>query len=522
MKTRCVLWLILPLFILIPAHAQQWVQTYDIQTEEPTRISVNSDGSLIIATSVGKSAGGLQICALKASSTGSVQWAKGYDEPLSSSANGCRQLKSGNFLLWGSRTPKFDNSHANSTDAVLLELSPAGAIALQKTYGVGKWNYEYTFNHVDELAAGGYIACGEIEHLNKSTDWYNDESKGWIVRLDAAGAVLFQKAIAVKTSDPYKYLDMTDVRQTADGGYISVGWYYFGGTWTTTDVGILILKMNAAGDILWQKIYDAGDYGRAEAPFGKFLIEAWRIIPTSDGGYMLVGCDWVDEVPWAAKLDATGKVQWARKFAPKSYDDDLELRDASLAKDGGCMFAGVVYPESGSRLAWFAKMTSTGAAKVNRTYVLGGHYYNHFLGISELAAGGFALIGRSYNDYTSRELCSMTTNPSGATCPKVKPNKYKPLQQAFALYEKTATFVIGKGTAAATPGKFVISNLSAPQTSWCGGLLAAAPSAGEDAAADGQLEQMLRHRAPSAADRPAPSTFSCLRDFVRGHRSMSN
>jgi hypothetical protein len=518
MKVRSILLVILPLSILVPAQDQQWVKTYNIQTEEPTSVRVTSDGGMIIAASVSNSSSHTQICALNTDSSGSVLWAKGYDWPLSSKATGCTQLKSGNFLLWGDRTPKYDGSHSNNTDALILELASNGEIAIQKTYGVEKWNYEYTFNHVDELEGGGHIACGKIEHLNKSTDWYNDESKGWIVRLDGTGAIIFQKAIALRTSNTYKYLDIADIRKTPDGGYVSVGWYYSGGTWTVVDLGILIIKMNAKGDILWQKSYDGGYYGTTRTSSGKFLIEARRIIPTSDGGYMLVGSDWTDSCPWCAKLDAKGKVKWARQFTSKSSDDDVELRDATLSKDGGCMLAGVIYPKSGSRLGWFAKVRSTGGVKVVRSYVLSGAYYNHFLGVSELASGGFALVGRSYDNYYSRELWLMTTYPDGLTCSAVGPNKYKPVQKAFKLYEKSSLFVISKGTAAVTSGEFVASTLSAPEKSWCGNLIVTGANTQCGGLAYESMQGMLHDQQSHVLDRQAAAAISCLRVFLRNGR----
>ncbi len=463
MKVKAILVLAFSLIIFSRSWAQPWARTYSLRIEEPAAICATADGKYVYAASVSKALQGTQVLVFEANASGLGVWGSTFDASLSSKAVGCAPLKNGGILVWGERTPSYDRSYANSTDAVLLVLSKTGKIASQWQYGASAWNTEYTFGQVHELVGGGFIACGEISHLNKSTTWYCDLRKGWIVKLDAAGKIVFQKAIELTASDAYKYVSMTDIGPTADGGYLAVGWCYSTPEWSAANVGILLVKLSSTGNIVWTKAYDGGKYTNGNT----FLIESRRLFAASDGGCLLVGSDWVDSYPWCAKLDKDGVVAWARDFVAKSGDDDIELRDACSTKDGGCLLGGAVYPWSGDRLGWFIKLSAKGGLKVNRTYELGGRYYNHFLGMTERPAGGFALIGRSYDDYGSRELWAMTAQTNGLTCSPVKPSSFKSVMQTFKLYAKTGAFEFGAGGAVFGKGVFKAASVTATEHDWC-------------------------------------------------------
>lgn len=463
MIRKAVIILFFAAALLAQARAQSWVRTYPLKNEEPVAVCALVDGGYVYASSLSGSTG-TQVLVFKAKASGLGVWGKAFDAPLSSKAVGCRQLKNGNILVWGDRTPVFDDRKTNSSDGFLLTLSKSGQVVSQWEYGVADWNYEYLFAQAAELAGGGFIACGEIEHLNKSTQWYKDESKGWIVKLDAAGKVVWQKKVALTSSEAYKYVSMTDIREAVGGGYLCVGWYYISAGWSASEVGIIVLKLDAAGAVVWQKAFDAGNYSNGNT----FLIESASLFATKDGGCLLVGMDWVDDYPWVVKLNKSGTPTWGRMFVSKSDDSDVEFVAASETKDQGCLIGGGVYPDSGDRLGWFAKVSPSGVLQANRSYVLGGHYYNHYLGMAERRTGGYVLVGRSYDDYYSRELWAMTTKPDGLTCPSVKPNAFKAVMKTFKLYPKSAALRFGEGEAEFGRGVFTATSLTTKSKSWCG------------------------------------------------------
>ncbi|MBN2207363.1 MAG: hypothetical protein JW742_08155, partial [Candidatus Aminicenantes bacterium] len=193
---------------------------------------------------------------------------------------------------------------------------------------------------------------------------------------------------------------------------------------------------------------------------------AMGLFAAKDGGGLLVGMDWVEDYPWIVRLKKDGTQVWGRVFEAAGSPGEVEYGAASPTRDQGCLIGGCVYPHSGDRLGWFAKVGPTGALKVTRSYVLGGHYYNHFQGMAERLTGGFILVGRSYDSYYSREMWAMTTSTNGLTSPTVKPASFKAVMRTFKLFPYKAGFKVGAGGAAFGPGAFTVVDVSTESKEW--------------------------------------------------------
>jgi hypothetical protein len=120
------------------------------------------------------------------------------------------------------------------------------------------------------------------------------------------------------------YSSISQIRQTADGGYaVSGRWGNTTGNNGNGADGALLLKLDASGNLQWQKAYSGGVYcyfnGFSEscAPVGAF---AYSLHQTSDGGYVLAGdsrLELTDSVPiegWQAKVDAGGNLVWQHLY----------------------------------------------------------------------------------------------------------------------------------------------------------------------------------------------------------------
>ncbi|GAB4413867.1 MAG: hypothetical protein OHK0039_21210 [Bacteroidia bacterium] len=123
------------------------------------------------------------------------------------------------------------------------------------------------------------------------------------------------------------------VRQTPDGGYLLSGSYGQG----SQAAGICVIKTDAFFQVEWSKIYQSSD---------NHLDYGIDAIATPDGGYAVLGT--YDTEPWNApllakldyvllKLDATGAVQWARRYGGSRSDLPFEL---ALTADGGFLLSG--------------------------------------------------------------------------------------------------------------------------------------------------------------------------------------
>ena len=112
---------------------------------------------------------------------------------------------------------------AGDADAWVLKLDSAGAVTWQKTYGGAGGDYA---NSIQQTSDGGYIVAGNGSH------------SAWLIKLDASGAITWEKAY--KGAADQKWAG--PIQQTQDGGYI-VG----GGDYTSAgdSTDIFILKLDS-------------------------------------------------------------------------------------------------------------------------------------------------------------------------------------------------------------------------------------------------------------------------------------
>jgi len=124
-----------------------------------------------------------------------------------------------------------------------------------------------------------------------------------------------------------------DVRQTSDGGYIVLGeGFYWTGDFLDDFNGFLcLIKTDAYGNVLWSKVYDAGD----SADYGASVQQ------TSDGGYIVAGgtnsfgAGSYDV--YLIKTDANGDILWSKVYGGMSDDRAFSIQQTI---DGGYIVAG--------------------------------------------------------------------------------------------------------------------------------------------------------------------------------------
>ncbi len=116
-----------------------------------------------------------------------------------------------------------------------------------------------------------------------------------------------------------------------DGAYLvrlnSDGSLVLGGETDSFGAGghdLWLFRLDGSGAITWQKTYGTdGD-------------EAGEVIAAPDGGYVLVGRNFDQDIAWIAKLDANGAIQWQKQLSPNTAG----YAGAQLLSDGGVLVFG--------------------------------------------------------------------------------------------------------------------------------------------------------------------------------------
>ncbi|MEJ2664351.1 MAG: hypothetical protein P8107_09980, partial [Spirochaetia bacterium] len=143
--------------------------------------------------------------------------------------------------------------------------------------------------------------CGFVfTSYNRLTD--TGRMEYWVVKLDYEGNIEWQKAFGgVDNEWP------SSVYSTDDGGYIVSGKSRSLGSVGGSEEDFWLLKLSSEGEVEWEKVYEG--LGN-ECPFS--------CVQTADGGYIVAGRTssfgaGSDDI-WVLKLDASGDISWEKMY----------------------------------------------------------------------------------------------------------------------------------------------------------------------------------------------------------------
>lgn len=245
--------------------AIQWQRTIGGNfAEELTQVRQTYDGGFILVGSSTSniSANKTENCRgrddywiVKTDSLGNVEWDKTFGGNLDDDLFDLDLTTDSGFIVGGRSLSgvsgdKTGSSRGNA-DYWILKLNSFGIIQWQRTYGGFNDDELFCLRQTND---GGYLVGGYSdspisgEHLATSftTDF-------WLLKLDSAGDIQWQKSIGGSAQDFLYSLDVT-----TDGGSIIGGYSYSNASGDKTDNNwgdsdFWILKLSSTGQIQWQK-----------------------------------------------------------------------------------------------------------------------------------------------------------------------------------------------------------------------------------------------------------------------------
>ena len=311
-----------------------WQQTYGgINDDLAKSIRQTSDGGYIVAgqsSSLGNVLGDIWILKLK--STGVIDWQYSAGGTGSSIANAIQEISGGGFIVAGETY----SPGTGSADVWVLKLDDTGnpLSGWPKTFDGGGRDAAYSIQQTSD----GYIVAGETySALTGSTD-------AWILKLDANGTIVWQKTFGGANYDiAYSIQDTTD-------GYIVAGETSSSGAGSAD---AWVFKLDSSGNLQsgWPKTYGGTSRDAANS-----------IQQTSDGGFIVAGetsssgAGYADF--WILKLNANGDIVWQKTYG--GSNDDI-ARSIQQTLDGGFIVAGET-SSSGAGYAdfWILKIDENG------------------------------------------------------------------------------------------------------------------------------------------------------------------
>ena len=271
-----------------------WTRTYGgFQADVPHSIAVTSDLGYILAgetDSYGDPSGDFYI--LRVDSNGDTLWTRSIGTQHQDRAECVIQDQAGDFLVTG---------HTDNMETYFHYIP----LVKYDDYGDTLWTRSY-----DYLNCGGQgiIQDQNGDYVIAGICWPdNDESDGYLIKTNTEGDTIWTRIYEVILHNSF-----TDIKNTADGGYIIAGKMKTG---PDDQYDFHLLKTDVDGDILWTCIFGGEGYEDAAA-----------VQQTDDGGFIIIGRsdsfdpDGFHEV-WMIKLDQEGTlVEGWEHFQPTGIE----------------------------------------------------------------------------------------------------------------------------------------------------------------------------------------------------------
>jgi uncharacterized repeat protein (TIGR01451 family) len=227
----------------------------------------------------------------------------------------------------------------NYDKPTLVRLDKTGNILFTKTYGGTRLDY---LNYL-QLTKDGNLICagiasstdGDLTGINSTTS-----NKGWLVKMDLNGQIIWQKCIG---DDVSRFYSFNSVAETKDGGFVISGsGRYQSPPWGLVGDAIAI-KTDNNGNVLWERHYGGS------GPDGGV-----RIIEISDGSYVLLGNLQSNDAGISqyhgsldgmlVKISPIGDIIWTRAIGGSSFENFYSLMENSNKE---IVLAGGTYSKNG-------------------------------------------------------------------------------------------------------------------------------------------------------------------------------
>ncbi len=305
---------------------------------------------------------------------GLITFERIFGGPNGDGVGSVRITADGGYIIAG-YTTRVDQEYS---DALLVKTDVYGQIEWSQWYGEEEWS-EY-FSRAIFALDGGYICVGS--HTNSQA---KDEPNVYIVKTDASGKLLWQKSYG---RTPFKPDDGSDIIPTSDGGYLIAG-----RSTTAQDENAYLIKIDLNGNLLWDKVY-GGSAGENAATI-QATSDGGYIFLGSTSSYKTGGVGDYDF--YLVKIDAVGNVIWQKNYGGSDWDRGGSI---ILTTDGGYLLSGwTSSPEFGAvaRDILLIKIDANGNKQWQKLF--GWEHQDHASEVIATAEGSYLIVGSSERYY---------------------------------------------------------------------------------------------------------------------------
>ena len=327
----------------------QWQKSFGGSGEDgATGVAIAADGSIIIAgysTSnngdVSGNHGDRDFWVAKLDKNGVLQWQKSLGGSLLDTATGVAIAADGSIIVAGySQSTDGDVSgNHGGTDAWVVKLNGNGALQWQKALGGTGGDEAYG---IVVASDGSIIVAGDSNSNNGDVSGNHGGRDVWVVKLDGAGILKWQKSLGGTGYDLGYNVSLTSSNDIilsgdteSDDGDVSSN-HGFADFW--------VVKLDGNGALKWEKTlggtgYDVPNGGNLVTPDGGIIVAGYSQSNDGDVSGNHGGTDF-----WIIKLDENGMLKWQQSFGGTSAEDingisstpggDIIMTGYSLSNNG--------------------------------------------------------------------------------------------------------------------------------------------------------------------------------------------
>ncbi len=292
----------------------------------------------------------------KLNSAGALVWQRALGGSDEDEASSIQQTSDGGFIVAGysySNDGDVSGNHGNG-DYWVVKLNSAGDIEWQKCLGGSDWDYAYS---IQQTSDGGFIVAGWSSSNDGDVSGNHGYDDYWVVKLDSSGDIEWQKSLGGSDWD-----EASSIQQTTDGGYIVAGASESNDGDVSGNHGSYdywVVRLNSAGALVWQRALGGSDEDEAssiqQTSDGGYIVAGYSYSNDGDVSGHHESTDESDY--WVAKLNSAGALVWQRSFGGSGGDGALSIQQTS---DSGFIVAGGSASNDGDVSGWHEGYDSYG------------------------------------------------------------------------------------------------------------------------------------------------------------------
>jgi hypothetical protein len=334
-----------------------WEKTYGGAGDDRAYYAASvADGFVVVGSSTSFEQDKTVAWVLKLDNDGNMVWNQTFLEGEGSEFRCVLSLDDGFLLVGNVFLPSGD------TDGYVVKIDTEGKMSWSTTIGGG--NVDKLFSAVE--TQDGFVLVG-------LTYSFSDDADVWVVKMDANGNVVWDKTYGGAMEDAGRAITSAENQSYMIAGYTnSMG---------NGDYDFLLLKIDAAGDLSWNKTYGGLQSDKAYA------------IAETAGTYVIAGDTRSkgsgDNDAWITKIDSNGDLLWDKTAGGEGFDMPNCL---TVSNSGGYLVGGFTFSfGNGERDFWLFKIDDTGNIPWSST--VGRSTFEEAYAVLEVAENEFVMVG---------------------------------------------------------------------------------------------------------------------------------